>query len=91
MTYQYETHIFKGTHTDRYGIKTEREYPEIINVNATHLVMLDMDAEGDESPIFAIRAFDASEAYEIMKAHHLTEMAIWYRTPERTFAPLVNA
>jgi hypothetical protein len=88
-TYEYETHLFALTHTDRYGRKSERTHPENINVGVSHLVLLPVDE--DDAPIFAIRAFSLDEARSTTAAHGLTDYAIWERLPNRSFAPLAGA
>ena len=86
MTYQSETHLFAVTHTDRHGRQTEGTHSEAINVNATHLVLIPME----DTPIFAIRAFSLTEAFDIATSHHVTDYAIWERLPNRSFAPMVS-
>lgn len=82
---QWEQHAFAIIHTDRYGRTSAGMHYEHIHVNATHLVLIQFEPEAGEFPYFVIRAFDATEATDTLRAHQRGE--IWTRQRNRSFAP----
>lgn len=79
----YETHIFDSN---------LGEHSEVIHVNVTHLVLIPIDREDAEDPnfpFFAIRAFSAADAQDIVSAHGRgrTDLQVWARNSSRSFAP----